>query len=513
MPRSNHLPWFKPSWIWRYGVAVLSVTSAMMLSLWLTPHIGFLGTLFLCAVMFSSWYGGVGPGLVGTTLSVLAFHYSFLHSPGPKPPELPRLYMYIVSNLLVGLVSIAQRSATESLRQTRDDLNRAVQDLETTNKALHAESRKREQAEQRFRGLLETAPDAMIVTNRQGRIVLVNAQVEKVFGYQRDDLLGQEVEILVPQRFRGRHAQHRNGFFGLPRVRLMGEGLGLYGRRKDGTEFPVEVSLSPLETPEGTLVSAAVRDVTERKQTEQALRQAQADLTRVNRVTSMGELTASLAHEMKQPIAAAIINAKTCLRLLAAGTPRVEEAREAASRIITDVTRAADIISHTGLLFQKGNPQRELVDVNDIIREMVALLRSEAMFHSISFRTELGEDLPQVRGDPVQLQQVLMNLMINGIDAMKNMDGTRELAIKSQRAEIAEVVVSVADSGIGLPPQQTDQIFNAFFTTKPHGTGMGLRISRSIIESHGGRLWAADNSPRGACFCFTLPAATATAHA
>jgi len=254
-------------------------------------------------------------------------------------------------------------------------------------------------------------------------------------------------------------------------------------------------------------------DITERRQAEECMRQAQADLARVSRVTTMGELTASLAHEMKQPIAAAIINAKTCLRLLAAGTPRVEEAREAASRIITDVTRAADIISHTGLLFQKGNPQRELVDVNDIIREMVALLRSEAMFHSISFRTELGEDLPQVRGDPVQLQQVLMNLMINGIDAMKNMDGTRELAIKSQRAEIAEVVVSVADSGIGLPPQQTDQIFNAFFTTKPHGTGMGLRISRSIIESHGGRLWAADNSPRGACFCFTLPAATATAHA
>ena len=254
-------------------------------------------------------------------------------------------------------------------------------------------------------------------------------------------------------------------------------------------------------------------DITERRQAEECMRQAQADLARVSRVTTMGELTASLAHEMKQPIAAAIINAKTCLRLLAAGTPRVEEAREAASRIITDVTRAADIISHTGLLFQKGNPQRELVDVNDIIREMVALLRSEAMFHSISFRTELGEDLPQVRGDPVQLQQVLMNLMINGIDAMKNMDGTRELAIKSQRAEIAEVVVSVADSGIGLPPQQTDQIFNAFFTTKPHGTGMGLRISRSIIESHGGRLWAADNSPRGACFCFTLPAATAKAHA
>jgi len=275
----------------------------------------------------------------------------------------------------------------------------------------------------------------------------------------------------------------------------------------DGTVKYIRTVGRPVLKAPGDLVElvGSATDITERRQAEEGLRQAQADLAHVSRVTTMGELTASLAHEVKQPIAAAIINARTCLRLLAAGTPKVEEAREAASRIITDVTRAADIISHTRLLFQKGTPQRELVDVNEIIREMIVLLRSEAMPYSISFRTELAEDLPQVMGDPLQLQQVLMNLMINGIDAMKNMNGTRELAIKSQRAENEEVVVSVTDTGVGLPPQQAEQIFDAFFTTKPHGTGMGLRISRSIIESHGGRLWASDNSPRGASFCFTLP--------
>jgi len=250
-------------------------------------------------------------------------------------------------------------------------------------------------------------------------------------------------------------------------------------------------------------------DVTERKQAEEErerLRQAHADLARVNRVTTMGELTASLAHEVNQPITAALTNANTCLRWLARDRPDVEEAREAASRIAKDAARAAEIVSRTRLLFKKSVATRDLIDVNEVIRETIVLLQSEAMPDDMSVRTELAAGLPQVMGDRVQLQQVLMNLMINGIDAMKNVDGTRELAIKSHQAENEQVLVSISDTGIGLPPEQSDRIFDAFFTTKPDGTGMGLRISRSILESHGGRLWAAANCPRGASFCFTLPA-------
>jgi PAS domain S-box-containing protein len=254
-----------------------------------------------------------------------------------------------------------------------------------------------------------------------------------------------------------------------------------------------------------TRVRGLMVDLTNRKQAEEALRQAQADLAYVSRVTTMGELTASLAHEVNQPIAAAVTNANTCLRWLTRDHPDVEEARAAAARIVKDGTRAGEIISRTRLLFEKGTPQHHLVDVNEVIGEMIVLLRGETTRYSIAVRTEVAADLPQVMGDRVQLQQVMMNLIMNSIDAMKDADGTRELGIKSQRTENDQVLVSVSDTGVGLPPQQSDQVFNAFFTTKPHGTGMGLRISRSIIESHGGRLWAADNSPRGASFCFTLP--------
>jgi PAS domain S-box-containing protein len=270
----------------------------------------------------------------------------------------------------------------------------------------------------------------------------------------------------------------------------------------------------PVLTSSGELVEfvGTVMDVTERKRAEEErerLLQAQADLARVSRVTTMGELAASLAHEIKQPIAAAITDAKTCLRWLTRDQPDVEEARAAASRAVNGATRAADIMSGMRAQFQKGSLNRELVDVNDVIRETVILLQSEAMPYNIAVRTELTADLLLVMGDRVQLQQVLMNLMINGFDAMKSVDGTRELAIRSQRAENEQVVVSVSDTGIGLPAEQADQMFKAFFTTKPHGTGMGLRISQSIIESHGGRLWAAGNLPRGATFQFTLPATAA----
>jgi signal transduction histidine kinase len=199
------------------------------------------------------------------------------------------------------------------------------------------------------------------------------------------------------------------------------------------------------------------------------------------------------------------------LRWLSRDNPDLAEAREAASRLVKDVMRAADIISSISLQFKKGALQRELIDVNELIRGMIVLLRSEANRHSVSIGTELAEDLPKVMGDRVQLQQVFMNLMLNSIDAMKGTASGGELTVSSEAGD-GQLLISVSDTGVGFPPEQADQIFKTFFTTKDKGTGMGLPISRSIIESHGGRLWVASASARGATFQFTLPA-TAAAHA
>jgi C4-dicarboxylate-specific signal transduction histidine kinase len=265
----------------------------------------------------------------------------------------------------------------------------------------------------------------------------------------------------------------------------------------------------PVRNTDGELARwySLVTDIDDQKRAEEALRQALGDLARINRVTTMGELTASLAHEISQPISGAITNANVCLRKLGNNEPDLDEVRAAVTRFERDARRAAEIIARIRSQFEKGSVNRETLGVSEMIRETVALLRDEATRYNISVRTELAADLPQIIGDRVQLQQVAMNLIVNSIEAMKDLDGIREMVIKAQLAENERILVSVSDTGPGFPPDRAEQIFDPFFTTKPHGTGMGLRISRSIIESHGGRLWAEGASGRGATFHLNLPAA------
>src|SRR6267142_532518 len=391
-------------------------------------------------------------------------------------------------------VSVTGKDELAHLGQVFNDTARRLRDLYATLQS----------SEDRLRLVINTIPAHVWSTRPDGSVDFINRRWLESTGLAMEDALGWDWGSVIHPDDLARYVDgwHASLAAGKPME------IEARVRQAKGDYRSLLIRNVPLRDELGNIVKwyGTGLEIEDRKRAEEALRQAQADLEQVNRVTTMGELTASLAHEVNQPIAAAVTNANTCLRWLAGNTPNLKEARAAAMRIVKDGTRAGEIISRIRLLFKKGTPERELVDVSEVIREMIVLLRSEAMRYSISVRTELAEDLPQVLGDRVQLQQVLMNLIMNSIDAMKDVEGTRELVIKSQNSGNEHLLVSVSDTGVGLPPHQADQIFNAFYTTKPDGTGMGLRISRSIVESHGGRLWADDNTPRGASFYLTLPA-------
>ena len=276
-------------------------------------------------------------------------------------------------------------------------------------------------------------------------------------------------------------------------------------RRIDGEYRWFLVRAVPLRDKRGKVEKwyGAATDIQDRKRAEEL----QADLAHTNRVSMLGELAASISHELKQPITAAIANAQASLRWLKREQPDLDQACRSAEAIVKDEARAVDIIDRLRSLYKKTPPQREPVDVDEIVGEMILFLRSEANEYAVSIRTDLVTDLPKITADRVQLQQVLMNLMLNGIEAMKETGGV--LTVKTERSECGQVMISVSDTGVGLPAEKADEIFSAFFTTKSQGSGMGLAISRSIVEAHGGRLWATSHEGRGATFHFALPAASA----
>jgi PAS domain S-box-containing protein len=477
-------------------LVVLSVVLAVSISLaalWITFH-------------FRDEKTGIGreklAGAVVMGAAIPVMHYTGMAAASFTPSGMPVDLSNAVSISSLGTAGIAAVTLIVlglALLTSWMDRRFAVRTLELQEERLQRSEAYLAEAQR----LTHTGSWAWGVTGRE--VLHLSEEWYRIFGFDPEN--GQPAFEEYLQRIHPEDRSKWQGTLDRAIAEKSNYEMGFRILLPDGSLRHIHTVGHPVLNASGDLVQyvGSSTDITRRKLGEEALRQAQVDLAHISRVTTMGELTASLAHEVNQPIAAAVTDANTCLRWLTRDQPNLEEAREAASRMVKDVTRAADIISRIRLLFKKVSPQRDLVDVNELVREMIVLLRSEATRYAISIRTELASDLPQVMGDRVQLQQVLMNLLLNSMDAMKDVDTTRELVINSQPARDNQVMVSVSDTGVGLPPQQAEQIFNAFFTTKPNGTGMGLRISRSIIESHGGRLWAANNSQRGASFCFTLP--------
>jgi PAS domain S-box-containing protein len=363
--------------------------------------------------------------------------------------------------------------------------------------------------EARIRRLVDSNIIGILIWDFQGRIIEANQAFLDMLSYSREDLISGRLRWteLTPAEWRDADDQD------IAELKAAGTVLPREKEyfRKDGTRVPVLVGRALFEWKRDEGVSFVI-DMTDRKRAEEKLHaseqrflDAQMELAHVNRVTTMGQLTASIAHEINQPIAAAVTNAAAGLRWLAAQPPNLEEVQNSFDSVIKAGNHTIEVIGRIRALIKKVPARKTVLDVNEMILETIALARSEIERHRVFLQTELANDLPRIRGDRVQLQQVILNLIMNAIEAMGEMsEGPRELAISSSGDTPNGVVVAVRDSGPGLKPENLNHVFDAFYTTKPAGMGMGLSICRSITEAHGGRLFATANEPRGAVFQFTL---------
>ncbi len=368
---------------------------------------------------------------------------------------------------------------------------------------------KRKQAEEQFRLVVEAAPNAMIMVNTERCITLVNTQAEAVFGYARDELIGHPIEMLVPERFRSHHTGDRHGYFLEARARPMGAGRELFGRRKDGSEVPIEIGLNPIQTSEGLFVLASIIDISERKQAELEAARQRNELAHLSRVTMLGELSGSLAHELNLPLSAILCNAQAAQRLLAHGDADLAEVQEILSEIVSEDKHAGEVIRRLRLWLKKGEVRQHSLRINKVVQDVLKLIRSDLVNQRVTVDIELARNLPIVIGDPVQLQQVLVNLVVNACDAMTNCTSAeRRLLIRTgieNRNGTSAVTLSVTDRGSSIPEEKMEQIFEPFFTTKAKGMGLGLSVCRTIIAAHRGKLWATNNADCGATFHFSLP--------
>ena len=411
---------------------------------------------------------------------------------------------------LIGVIYLENRLISSALAPARV----AVIKLLATEAAMSLENlhlySDLQERDTKTRQIIDSALDAVLSIDERGSVTEWNAQAETMFGWKRDEAVGRTLsELFIPERYRDAHEKGLKYFLSTGEGPLLNRRIEITALHRNGTEFPVEVSIAPYQIDGNWEFSGFVRDITEKKVAEASTRrhrEMEMELAHANRVATMGQLSASIAHEVNQPIGAAVTNAHAALRWLGATPANMGEVRQALNRIVTNGNRATDVLSRIRAFIKKAPPRKDSVDVNQAVLEVVALTRSEAKKNRVTVQMNLAEGLPVVQADRVQLQQVILNLIMNAIEAMSASDAdSRRLLIRSAKSESSDVSLEVQDSGPGFPVASVEQLFEAFYTTKAAGLGMGLSICRSIVEAHGGQLRAAAGDPTGAIFSFTLP--------
>ncbi len=408
--------------------------------------------------------------------------------------------------------------ALEALQRSRDELEQRVEErtseLQKINASLNQEIDQRIQAEEALRtsktelaSILDISADAIISVDEDQHIRRFNQGAQRIFEYEAREVIGKPLEILLPEQFRSVHRKHVEKYSQSSEPsRLMSQRAEILGLKKDGTQFPAAASISRIESQGKTTLTVHLRDISKIRKVERAVQKHREELAHINRIGVMGEISTSLAHELNQPLASVLLNAQVLNRQCQTGSPFPEEGEAIIADLISDAKRAGEVIQQLKVLLKPGELHKETLDINQIVVEIEHLLRSELLFHQIKLTMELAPDLPAVTGVHIQLQQILLNLVMNALDAMNGVDpGDRRLLFRTRHVAPTEVELCVQDSGTGFKKKSIKQLLKPFYTTKENGMGMGLAISQTIVDNHGGRLWAENNKGKGASFYVTFP--------
>ena len=476
---------FERGWPLRYGVAPSTVALALATRALLTPvlHDDAIFYYFIPPVLISAGIGGLGPGLLATALGIAAAHFVV-----SDVADYTRLVL--INGIAFAAIGIGVSWGGELLHRSR---HRATV---MTRDALAREAH--------LQSILDTVPEAMIVIDERGIMQSFSSAAERLFGYRTADALGQNVRILMPAPYRENHDGYLHRYMTTGERRIIGIGRVVVGQRKDGSTFPMELAVGEMKSGDRRFFTGFIRDLTERQKTEARLQELQSELVHISRLTAMGEMASTLAHELNQPLSAISNYLKGSRRLLEGSSDEKSTTmRDAMEKAAEQAMRAGQIIRRLRDFVSRGESERRVENITKLVEEASALALVGVKDRGIRVQFQFDPAVDLVLADRVQIQQVLLNLVRNAMDAMETSQ-SRDLIVGIGRADDKYVRISVTDTGSGIAPEVAEQLFQPFITTKRHGMGVGLSISRTIVEAHGGRIWVEPNPAGGTIFHFTL---------